>query len=292
MRFGKSGNRCDSQTAARRPDKACWVAMLAVSVLFLPGAALAAQKGDLQVAADYRIKYSGVKIGSFQFSSTIRGRRYHLTSQSRVKIFFGAFRWSSQSTTNGILGRTAEPQSFDFSYKIKKKRKSASVRFNRGDVVSVKNTPPVNYTKKYVPLRPEHLKDVLDPMTAIMRMTRGKSGQPCRQSAEIFDGKRRLRLSLSPKGKRSIKERHASGQPGFGYVCRIRFAPVAGHKRNSHINHLAKSRDMEIVLRPVPSANLLVPYEIVIPTMVGTVSITARSINIVNGSKQRIAMRR
>ena len=94
------------------------------------------------------------------------------------------------------------------------------------------------------------------------------------------------------RGKRSIKERHASGQPGFGYVCRIRFTPVAGHKRNSHINHLAKSRDMEIVLRPVPSAQLLVPYEIVIPTMVGTVTISARSINIVNGSNQRIAMRR
>lgn len=292
MGFGKSGHRRDRRKASRLVDMSRWAPLLAATALLLPGAALAAQKGDLKVAADYRIKFSGVKIGSFQFNSTIQGRRYQLTSNSRVKIFFGAFKWNSQSTTNGVLARTAEPQSFDFNYKIKKKRKSASVQFKRGSVVAVKNTPRVNYTKKYVPLRPEHLKDVLDPMTAIMRMTRVSSGKPCRQTAEIFDGKRRLRLRLSPKGKRTIKERHASGQPGFGYVCRIRFTPIAGHKRNSHINHLAKNRDMEIVLRPVPSANLLVPYEIVIPTMVGTVSISARSINIVNGSNQRIAMRR
>lgn len=263
---------------------------VAAAAFALPDAA-AAKKGSTRVAADYRISYSGVKIGSLQFNSTIAGRRYHLTSSSRVKIFFGAFKWNSQSTTKGVLARRPEPQSFDFAYQVKKKRKNSSVKFKRGKVVALTNSPRANYTNKHVPLRPEHLVGVIDPMTAIMRMTQS-SGKPCRESAEIFDGKRRLRLRLSPKGRRSIRERHPSGQPAFGYVCRIRFSPIAGHKKNSQINYLARNRDMEIVLRPVPAAKLLVPYEIVIPTMFGTVAIVARSIQIENGSKQRIAMRR
>jgi len=131
----------------------------------------------------------------------------------------------------------------------------------------------------------------MDPMTAIMRMTRVAKGNPCNQSAEIFDGKRRLRLKLSPKGRRRIEERKPSGQPAFGYVCRIRFTPIAGHKKSSQINSLAKNRDIEIVLRPVPAAKLMVPYEINIPTAFGTVSVVVRSINIDNGAKQRIALR-
>ena len=103
----------------------------------LPNAAVAAQKGTMRVAADYKIKYSGVKIGSFQFNSTVKGRRYHLTSSSRVKIFFGAFKWNSQSTTKGVLSRNPRPQSFDFNYQIKKKRKSTSVKFKRGNVVAL-----------------------------------------------------------------------------------------------------------------------------------------------------------
>jgi hypothetical protein len=220
------------------------------------------------------------------------GRRYELTSNSRVKILFGAFKWFSQSKTQGVLARDPEPESFDFAYQIKKKHKRATMRFKRGKVVDVTNTPRVNYNHKFVPLRPEHLVGVVDPMTAVMRMTRVSRGDPCKQAAEIFDGRRRLRIELSPKGRRRVAERRPSGQPGFGYVCRIRFTPIAGHKKSSQISSLARSKDIEIVLRPVPSAKLVVAYEVNIPTGFGTVSIVARSIDIDNGPKQRIAFRR
>ena len=268
-----------------------WVALVAVVAMLPAGHALAAKKPSLKVAANYKIRYAGIKIGSFQFNSKIAGRRYELTSNSRVKLLFGAFKWSSQSNTKGVVSRNPRPKSFDFVYYVKKKRKSASMKFKRGRVVALSNSPRVNYTNKHVPLRPEHLVGVMDPMTAIMRMTRVAGKNPCSQSAEIFDGKRRLRLKLSPKGRRPIVERKPSGQPGFGYVCRIRFTPIAGHKKSSRINSLANNRDMEIVLRPVPSAKIVVPYEINIPTGFGTVSIVARSINIDNGRKQRIALR-
>lgn len=265
---------------------------LASAVLVLSAhAAFAAKQPSMRVSADYEVRFLGSKIGTFNFKSNVEGRKYTLTSSSWVKVFFGAFKWNSQSTSQGVLGKQARPKSFNFNYQIKKKRKRAELRFARGNVVGLKNTPPVHYSGKYVPIKPKHLVGVVDPMTAIMQMTQARKGDPCRHSAEIFDGKRRLRLRLAPKGRVRIRDRQASGQPAFGYVCQIRYTPIAGHKISNNVNHLARLKDMEIVLRPVPSANLLVPYQINIPTLMGSVSISAKSIIVDNGNNPRIAMR-
>ena len=275
------------------PLAASWLAgcALLLSAPLLASSAMAAKKPGMRVSADYEVRFLGAKIGTFQFKSSVTGRRYVLNSNSWIKIFFGAFKWNSQSTTQGILAKKPQPKTFSFNYQIKKKRKSAALKFARGRVVELKNTPPVHYSSKYVPILPKHLVGVVDPMTAIMQMTQATKGDPCRQTAEIFDGKRRLRLTLAPKGRVRIKDRHASGQPAFGYRCQIRFTPIAGHKKTNHIKHLARMKDMEIILRPVPSAKLLVPYQINIPTMMGSVSILAKSIIVDNGNNPRIAMR-
>ena len=241
------------------------------------------------VTANYRISFAGIDIGDFQFKSKVDGNRYDLTSNSRVKLLFGAWKWNSQSTTEGTISRSITPRSFTFNYQIKKKQKSASMRFARGNVVDLVNKPKITYSKEHVPLLESHLKGVLDPMSAIMDMTQ-IDGEPCRQNLEVFDGQMRFRLNLSPAGKRRIEERKPSGQPNFGYVCKVKFIPIAGYKRESGIKYIANNNGIQIVLRPVPSAKLLVPYQVTVPTMVGSVVLAAQSINIVNGRNQRIAM--
>jgi len=257
----------------------------------MPGRQVAAAEAlAARVAADYSIAYAGIDIGNFQFRSKIEGSSYELRSRSRVKLLFGVFKWGSGSLTEGEIGAEAAPKSFSFDYQIKEKRKSNRVRFRGGHAVAVENEPRVRYTNEHVPLQPKHLKGVVDPMTAIMELTRGGQRNPCRRSAEIFDGKRRFRLELSPKGRQVINETK-SGQPRFGYVCRISYTPIAGHKKSKQVARLARSRDLEIVLRPVPSANIVVPYKILVPTGFGTVSITADSVAIINSRNQKIAMR-
>jgi len=249
-----------------------------------------AQAGNQSVTARYDISFAGLQIGQFRFASKIDGSRYTLESGSKVKVLFGAFRWWSKSTTTGGVRQTAVPTTFTFDYKIKKKRKRTRVEFAKGRVVKLNNQPPMRYGPKHVPLRQEHLAGVVDPITAIMQMSQIIGSDPCRKTIEVFDGRQRLRLKLSPKGRRRIQDKQATNQPNFGFVCRVQFTPVAGHKRGRNIDYIANNKGIEIVLRPINGTNFAVPYQINVPTMVGSVSITARRIDIVNSSNQQTVL--
>lgn len=255
----------------------------AAALLVLSGALVvphAAEARDRQVAARYDIAFAGVNIGRFDFKSKIEGRRYEVVTGAKVKVLFGAFRWASASVTTGAIQKTAVPEKFEFNFSLKKKSKRSVLEFARGQVVKLDNQPPERYGAKHVPIRQEHLVDVVDPMTAVFQMSTIGDGDPCRKNLEIFDGRKRMRLTLSPKGKRRIADPRPTGQPGFGFVCRVKFTPVAGHKREADVSYIEKNDGIEVVLRPINGANFAIPYQIRVPTMVGSVTITARKVNI------------
>mgnify|MGYP003693809471 CR=1 FL=1 len=85
----------------------------------------------------------------------------------------------------------------------------------------------------------------------------------------IFDGKERFDLVLSHKGEMKVIEQQPSGQPGVAHVCRVRYLPIAGHKVDTDTKFMAANDAIEVALRPIPSANVFMPYQITIPTMAG-----------------------
>ena len=55
---------------------------------------------------------------------------------------------------------------------------------------------------------------------------------------------------------------------------------------NEETRHLATTDGIEVALRPVPSADLFVPYQITIPTGAGSATLTSERINIVARGEQ------
>jgi hypothetical protein len=53
---------------------------------------------------------------------------------------------------------------------------------------------------------------------------------------------------------------------------------------------MAANDAIEVALRPVPSANVFVPYHISIPTMAGSATIVSKRVEIVSPGKPQIAM--
>ncbi|HEX5959183.1 MAG TPA: DUF3108 domain-containing protein, partial [Hyphomicrobiaceae bacterium] len=97
-------------------------------------------------------------------------------------------------------------------------------------------------------------------------------------------------LVMSYKGQTKVSEQQPSGQPVIAHVCRVKYQPIAGHKVDAENSYLATTDAIEVSLRPVPSANILVPYQITIPTMIGYATIVSKRVEIESPGRPQIAL--
>jgi len=240
-----------------------------------------------RVDALYKVSFNGFEIGDFRFQAAVNGASYTLTGNAELSALLGAFSWSGATRSAGnVAGDQPRPQGYSFDFRANQKGGSIRMNFTEGTVSQVLSNPPSTPLPGAVPVRDFHLKDVLDPLTAVMALARGRSSNPCGRKIAVFDGRQRFDLLLSFRRQQRISEMMPSGQPSLVYVCRVRYIPIAGHRNNDETRELAASGGIEVALRPVPSANLLVPYQITIPTPAGTAVLTSQRAEIVTGRRQ------
>lgn len=265
-------------------------AALSIALIGSPPAA-ATENWPARVQALYDIDFNGLNVGTFEFSSSHEGTTYTLNGAGRLSLLLGAIKWSGDTRTVGQLaGDSTHPKSFTFGYSGTAKSGSTRMAFGGNQVTQVLHEPPSPPKDGIVPVMPQHLSGVLDPLTAIMAVARGTDGNPCQRRIPIYDGKARFDLVLSPRGMVRLSEQRPSGQPGEGYVCRVKYVPIAGHKADQETKYIQQSEGIEIVLRPIPSANVFVPYKITVPTMAGSATITSRRVDITTPQRQQIAL--
>ncbi|MEM9355702.1 MAG: DUF3108 domain-containing protein [Pseudomonadota bacterium] len=245
-----------------------------------------------QVIAKYDVAFAGFRIGSFNFRSDVGGKSYSLAGEAKVSAVFGAFKWrgftrsSGQAVKNGPL-----PQNYAFDFQSNSKRGSVRLAFQKRRIVRSEVIPNKPYSNQHVPLLAQHLKNVFDPISAVMALTKVRNGEhPCRRRIPIFDGKQRFDLVLSPAGREQVRERRPSGQPDLAYVCRVNYVPLGGFKKNRQTQYMASNNNMRVVLRAVPSANIYIPYQVRVPTIAGEAVLSSRQVNIVTAQRQRIAL--
>ncbi|HKD57038.1 MAG TPA: DUF3108 domain-containing protein [Hyphomicrobiaceae bacterium] len=262
--------------------------MLFVAGFYGPAAA---DSWPANVRALYQIDLNGFNVGTFEFQSQAESDSYTLTAHAHLSILLGAFTWSGETRSFGmIVNQAPKPASFTFDFQSNLRAGSTKLGFSDGAVTVISNLPPTIPTQPVIPVREHHLKGVVDPLSAIMVLSRAASADPCDRRIPIFDGKERFDLLLSRKGEMRVTEQSPSGQPDVAYVCRVRYLPIAGHKIDSETKFMAANDAIEVALRPVPSANVFVPYQINIPTMAGSAVITAKRVEIITPGKPQIAM--
>ena len=281
--------------AAWVAEGVCWLlATLAVSLAGLvsgPVAAIAAEPWPANVRAVYDINFNGFNVGTFEFQSQAESQSYTLLGNARLSVLLGAFTWDGETRSFGLIASQGpKPASFTFDFKSSLRAGSTKLGFSDGAVTDIRNLPPEPPKADIIPVREQHLKGVIDPLTAIMVLSRGSSARPCDRRIPIFDGKERFDLVFSYKGEMRVVEQAPSGQPGVAHVCRVKYLPIAGHKVDSETSYMAASNEIEVALRPVPSANVLIPYQINIPTMAGSTTIVSKRVEIVSPGKPQIAL--
>jgi hypothetical protein len=244
-----------------------------------------------RVQANFDIAFNGLKVGTFDFVSTQQGGAYTLNGNAQMSLLFGALKWRGDTQASGqVVGGAPKPKAFAFNFQGGKKAGSTKIAYTGDTITQVLHEPPKEPKEGTVPVQPAHLKAVLDPMTAVMAMTKGTDGNPCARRIPVYDGKVRFDLLLSPRGTVQLSEQKPSGQPGTGFVCRVKYVPISGHKADEETKYMSGTDGIEIILRPIPSANLFVPYRITIPTVAGPATLTSKRVDITTAQQQQIAL--
>ena len=246
-----------------------------------------AGKGPLPSTVDavYKINFTALgDIGHFHFNSQVSGDTYVLTADGKIDTAIFDYRGDMKSRGSVIAtGTGTQPADYTYNYKQKtflkkKKLKSLNITFNGPSVAAV--TPPDPLSAAHVQVTPEHLKGVLDPLSGVMALSMGNLANPCAQKLPIYDGKQRFDLVFTPKGK-----------AGSDHVCNVKLVNVSGHKPGGGAGSVVNG-NIELVMRPVPKANVVIPYKVTVPTIVGTAELTSERVDITMPDQQRIALRR
>jgi hypothetical protein len=283
--------RLSRSTARRRTFRPLATGLLVAAFAAAGGAVSASEQWPPRVAARYDISFAGFDIGHFEFASEVNGKTYALRSSAKLSALLGAFKWSGSTHSSGDLrGADPRPAGYTFDYRSNSKTGSVKLGFNGSRIANVRVVPPSDSHPDSVPIQQKHLKGVLDPLTAVLSVTRYEPGNPCARRLSIFDGKQRFDLVFSFRRQEKIADKRSSGQPNVGFVCRVRYVPIAGYRMNKETRYMAANDGIEVGLRPVPEANVLVPYRVTIPTIAGKATLTSKRIDIVTSAKKQIAL--
>jgi len=244
-----------------------------------------------QVRALYRIDFNSFDIGTFEFDVGISGRHYTAKGNAQLSALLGAFKWRGLTQSTGTLaGDAPKPADYLFDYAGSSRSGVIKMGFAGNGVTSLTHTPTPPAHSDEIPVREAHLKSVLDPLSAVMALSRSTTENPCNRRLAVFDGKQRFDLVLTFNRQETITEARPSGQPGIAFVCRVRYEPIAGHRPSDETKALAMSAGIEVSLRPVPSAKMFIPHQITIPTGVGPATLTSLRVDIVTPRNEQIAL--
>lgn len=243
-----------------------------------------------RVEATYRIAFGGFDIGKFAFQADISGSSYTAQGDARISALLGAFKWQGATRSSGQMqGLAVRPGGYNFDFHGTGKDGSIKLGFQDGKVTSISALPVKPPSPGSIPVHEQHLAGVLDPLSAVLAVSRTSNSNPCGRKVAIFDGKQRFDLTLTFLRQQAVAEARPSGQPGVAFVCRVRYQPIAGHRMSEETRHMAQNEGIEVALRPVPSAGIFVPHTITIPTAAGTATLISERVNI-QTRKEQIAL--
>ncbi len=244
----------------------------------------------VEIGGQYTIYFNGFNIGDVRLDQRHSGRSYIASSTVELSALLGAFHWKGETRVAGtVSGGVVRPSGYDFDFAGSSASGLVRMRFDEAGVSELTALPETPSTPDFVPISRPHVKGVIDPLSALVMMSRPSSGSPCGRKLALFDGKQRFDVALVLLRKEQIAS--SPGQPlSEGVVCRVRYTPVAGYRNTAETRALADSQDIEVSMRSVPQAGIWVPYRVKLPTMAGAVTIEAQRIDVAGSGDTEIAL--
>ena len=249
-----------------------------------------------RIVAVYRVNLGTFNLGNFRLTTVFRGDDYEMRGEGRFTILEGLiYEWKGVTASAGrVTSEGPEPAMYALSYSDGAKTgERLRMTFGDGGVRQVSIVPKRRPGPRTIPVTPEQLEGVLDPMSGAFLVA--KSSNPngdlkvCYQTVPVFDGRQRFNLVLTPKKAVTVKKNGPASYAGPAVICRVKFIPIAGYQPdNPAIKLMSRSNEIEVWLIPVRRTQMYVPYRIVLPTPVGYGTALVTSIQVGNARRASI----
>jgi len=127
------------------------------------------------------------------------------------------------------------PATFDLDHRGGQRVQKVALLMTGGAVKVITLDPPVDPKSDRVPIEVEHLKNIVDPASAILISAVGTDGKTeiraCDHTLPIFDGLRRYNIELDQKATGIRSRGMFLGQVT---TCQLRWTPLAGGVRSDN----------------------------------------------------------
>jgi len=198
---------------------------------FLLSAHVSSAAADSDLRAKYEVTLAGLTIAHADTAIAVRGSAYSVRVSYRTS---GAARLLGsaigEAVSSGVYkGGRLVPTQFNLDHKGSRRTQKVNLVMSDGGVNAMTIDPPIAAGSRGPPITPEHLKNIVDPVSAFLAPAlaangRGEAGI-CDRTVQIFDGLRRFNAVLKRKEARASSQGPYVG-PLVG--CQLQITPIAG----------------------------------------------------------------
>ncbi|MFG1345257.1 DUF3108 domain-containing protein [Xanthobacter autotrophicus DSM 431] len=262
------------------PHSAALFARLALAGATL-GACVPPAFADGRLNAKYTLTVGGVELGRGSIVVEAGDAAYEISGSARVTgVLRAVSSGKGVAAARGALsGSKMVPRVYALNAEADGKEETARLAMSGGAVKEMDVEPPLKPYPDRVPITPDALQNVLDPMSGAFVYVPGSadllSSAACDRSVPVFDGRQRYDIALSYLRTEKVK---AEGYNGQAVVCSVRYNPVSGHRPTRYtVKYMMENKDIFVWLVPVAGTRLLAPFKISVATMIGTALLQAES---------------
>jgi len=260
------------------PYRRATASLLGAVLCLIAGACGNTANAQTRFKAHYVISMTGVPVGQIVWIGALGDQRYTTSANGKASgVLSVLVNGEGSVDVRGIIaaGRLV-PKSFTSKINDDEGNNELRMTFDDGGVVKDLVAPPPPPGTDRLPITEADRRGVVDPLSAML-IPAGDNGmgpEDCARVLSIFDGRRRYDLTLS--FKRVDKVAIAGGYSGQALICGIVLKPIAGYRAESMlVKYVAGRRDMELWFAPVAGTSTIAPIRVLMPTLLGTLDITA-----------------
>lgn len=267
---------------AQRTTLGAGLALIGLTAQIVAAGATPAASAESTLEASYAATLAGFPIGggTLTFGVAPNGEyRAALDAQIRGLAAIIANRSASASSSGRAVGDGVTSRGYRLAIDGGPMPNHVDMAFT-GNAVSQISATELHFPgwDRRIPLLPEHKRNVIDPLAAfVLPVTAGKdpmAPQVCNHTARVFDGRVRYDLRMVYGARMEVQG--TEGYTGPALVCAVNYKPIAGFRPLSpEEEKFERNLEFSIWFVPVPGANVMIPYKIVVGTPVGLLQIYA-----------------